>query len=329
MNNIEDILKLITGDLDSGRRKDVLLKINEKPETKDFYKKAKISWALMSSTRQMPSYKVEKSYQELQPKITASKSALPIYSFLKYAAVLILFLGVSVTMFYLGKGNYFNSGDQIKYISVVADYGQISKIVLPDSSVVWLNSGTTLTYNSNFSYNNRDLKLSGQAFLEVQKNKKIPLIVSSGDLKVKVHGTRFDVCAYPNENKINVVLESGSVELLHAKNTSFSYQLKPGEMAEYDLESKRMVVNETGLENYTNWKDGILIFRDAPMAEVIKMLERKFNIEIITDNPKVYKSVFNAKFKNESLTEILDYIQFTCSVFYRIQKEDQSKIIFY
>ncbi|HAZ00666.1 MAG: hypothetical protein A2W90_14415 [Bacteroidetes bacterium GWF2_42_66] len=326
---MDDILDLITGNTNSDGKQVVLKRIEEEPETKNFFRKAKIAWAFMSSTRKAPDELVDKSFRELQNRISLKPKSLTIYSLLKYAAILILVVGISSAMFYLGKESNPVPVDVMKYTSVVADYGQISKVILPDSSVVWLNSGTTLTYNSNFSFSNRDLTLNGQAFLEVRKNKEIPLIVSSGDLKVKVHGTRFDVSAYPEEKKIDVVLESGSVELLHAKNTDFSYTLKPGEMAEYNLESKSLAINETGLKNYTRWKDGVLIFKDASMAEVIKKLERKFNVEIVTDNPGVYKSVFNANFKNESLTEILDYIHFSCPISYRILQEDQSKIILY
>ena len=108
--------------------------------------------------------------------------------------------------------------------------------------------------------------------------------------------------------------------------------LKPGEMAQYDMKSKSIVINETGLEKYADWKDGVLRFRNTPMDEVIRRLERKFNVEIIVNNPRIYKSVFNANFKNEGLSEIMDYIQFSCPVSYRIQKENESvksKIILY
>ena len=322
---MDDILDLITGNLNSEGKKVVLTKIKEEPETKIFFRKAKIVWALMSSTRKAPDDLIDKSFCELQTRISLKPRTLKINPFLKYAAILILFIGVSSALFFLGKQSTPGHSNTIRYTSIVADYGQISKVILPDGSTVWLNSGTKLTYNSDFSFTNRDLALSGQAFLKVQKNENIPLIVSSGDLKVKVHGTKFDVCAYPDEDKINVILESGCVELLHAKNKDFSYKLKPGEVAEYDHKSENVNINNADLKNYAEWKNGVLIFRDTPMDEVIKMLERKFNVDIIVDNPKVYKSLFNANFKNESLTEILDYIQFSCSVSYRIADDEPTK----
>lgn len=304
--------------------------VKDDTDSADFYKKAKITWALMSSTRKMPEYKIEESYHELHSRISSNQNSLRLNSFFRYAAVFILVAGISALTFYLGKQNSFSSDSGIKYTSVVADRGQISKIILPDSSVVWLNSGTTLTYDNGYSYENRNLKLSGQAFLEVKKNQKLPMVVASGDLRVKVLGTRFDVCAYPDENSIQVFLESGKVELLNSADHSFNYKLTPGEVAKYDSQSGKIKVKEASKGDYFAWKDGELKFVDVPMGEVIRQLERKFDVTVTVKNPNVYKTVFNANFTTESLKEILEYIQFTCPINYELIKQNetaQSKII--
>lgn len=321
MKNLDDIFGLITGNIDIQRKQDIYLTLRSNAEAEDIFKKAKITWALMSSTRKVPDYKVEESYRILNTRISKKTASFKLGRYFRYAAVLILMIGISTLAFYLGKQNSYIQYTAIKYTSVVADNGQISKIILPDSSVVWLNSGTTLTYDNNYSYKNRNLKLSGQAFLEVKKNKNLPLILASGNLRVKVLGTRFDVNAYPDDSRIKVTLESGKVELLSSIDRSLHCQLNPGEMAEYESQSNKMVIKAVESRNYTNWKEGAMIFLDTPMIEVFKSLERKFDIKIEVENPKVYKSVFNANFKNENLKEILDYIQFSCRITYQLIPE--------
>lgn len=319
MRNLDDILSLITGNASPEQRKEVFSILKEEPETKEFYRKAKVTWALTSSTRKMSDYKVEKSYQKLHTRISKrqdSRIIIPIY--VRYAAVILLLIGIPSTMFFWGRQNSGVSVTEVRYTSVVADKGQIAKVVLPDSSVVWLNSETTITYDNNFAQNNRNLSLRGQAFLEVKKNKNLPLVVASGNLQVKVLGTRFDVKAYPEDNNIKVTLESGKVELLNSTDKSFDYKMKPGQIACYDPESNNVEIKAIKAENYTNWKDGRLVFVDAPVSEVIKSLKRKFDIDIEIGNPSAYKSVFNANFKNESLKEILDYIQYSCQLKYLI-----------
>lgn len=330
MKNLEDILKLITGNVDAECKQDIYSTVRGDTDAEDIFKKAKITWALMSSTRKMPDYKVEESYRVLHARISLRQNSFKFNQYLKYAAVLILAVGISTLTFYLGKQKSDISEPGLKYTSVVADRGQISKVILPDSSIIWLNSGTTLTYDNHYSYNNRNLNLSGQAFLEVRKNRDLPLIVASGNLRVKVLGTRFDMNAYPDDDMIKVILESGKVELLNSTNNSFNYKLNPGEMAEYESQSGRMEIKTVESKKYSNWKEGDLVFVDTPMAEVLKSLERKFDIEIEVGNSKVYKSVFNANFKNESLKEILDYIQFSCPVTYRLLPKNgaiQAKVI--
>jgi ferric-dicitrate binding protein FerR (iron transport regulator) len=192
--------------------------------------------------------------------------------------------------------------------------------------VVWLNSGTKITYNNNFGNNNREIKLIGQAFFQVTKNKEIPLVVHCNELKVKVLGTRFDVNAYSNNETISVALQSGSVELLHSKNESFQYELVPGEMAQYDIHSKKVFVKKVNVGRITAWTDGILYFNDSPMKEVLIQLERKYNIDIEVKNSKIYNSVFTATIKNETLEEIFRSIGYSCSVRYRIVRGEERDV---
>ncbi len=325
MKNLDDILNLITGNIAPDRKKEVFSIIKEDSENEELYRKAKTTWALMSSAQKMPDYEIEKSYKRLNARISAKHGFQKILStYVRYAAAVVLLVSFSAIVFYLGRQDNHNLVSELKYTSVVADKGQISKVILPDSSIVWINSGTTLTYDNNFSQNNRNLSLKGQAFFEVRKNKHLPLIVTSGDLQVKVLGTRFDVKAYPDDDEIKVTLESGKVELLNAKDKSFAYRMIPGQMASYDLQSSKVKKKTVVTQNYSGWKTGNLIFIDTPMAEVIKSLKRKFDIEIEVGNTSVYRSVFNANFKNESMKEILDYIRFSCHVNYTIVPEKNS-----
>lgn len=321
MKSTDHIIKYIAGCMEPGRKKEIFTEIEQDPESEKVYNKVKAAWAFLASTNQMSEYKIEKSYKKLLTKIELHPSSfrLRMSPLLRYAAVLILLLGILPLMFYLK--NQLTNKTELKYTSIVARYKEMSQVILPDSSVVWLNSGTTLTYNNNYSVNNRDLSLKGEAYFSVRKNTKIPLTITCGLLKIRDLGTQFNVSAYPEDQKITVVLEEGSVELLHKKDKSFNYKLKPGEMAQYDEISKNITIKKTNVKDYTVWKDGVLFFKDTPIEDVIKSLERKFNADILVKNPTVYEPVLNATFKDENLTEILDYIHYTCHIRYKIYKD--------
>lgn len=328
MKNTEDIVNLAADCIEPGRKEELFSEIEQDPESEKIYNKAKAAWAFLASTNNMPEYRIENSYKKLQARLNSQNTSfsLKINLLLKYAAVLLLFLCTLPLAFYL-KNQLTDSETELRYTSVVAKYKQISEVILPDSSVVWLNSGSTLTYNNNYSLNNRDLVIKGEAYFDVRKNGKIPLTVSFNDFKVKVLGTRFNVNAYPDNKEITVALEMGAVELLLSKNKSFRYQLKPGEIAAYDTKTNEVRVKETTIGDYTAWKDGLLVFRDTPLDEVIKILERKFNAYFIVEDPAIYEPAFNATFRDEDLSEVLDYIKYTCHVNYSLSRDDVNKTI--
>jgi ferric-dicitrate binding protein FerR (iron transport regulator) len=233
---------------------------------------------------------------------------------------------VAAVFFFLNKGNVSPLAINNTYTTVSTNNGQNSKVLLPDSSVVWINSGTTLSYNTNFAVSDRTVILTGQAFFQIAKNEQIPLTVKCNELNVKVLGTRFDVSAYPEERNISIVLESGSVELLDTKDKTFAQMLNPGEKAEYNIERNELSISVVDSYNYTSWKDGILIFRDEPMENVFAKLERWYNIDIEVKNEKVNQLIFNATIVNESMGEIFDLIKFSCAISYTIINSKNPKI---
>ena len=328
MKNTEDIINLAAGCIEPGRREDLFSEIEQDTESEKIYNKVKIAWAFLASTKNMPEYKIENSYKKLQSRLSSRSTSFRLKTnlLLKYAAVLLLFLCTLPLAFYL-KNQLTDNGAELKYTTVVAKYKQISEVILPDSSVVWLNSGSSLTYNNNYSLDNRDLTIKGEGYFDITKNKKIPLTVSFNDLKVKVLGTKFNVSAYPDNRKVTVALETGCVQLSHARNKSFSYTLAPGEIAEYNTKTKKVRVKKTTIGDYTAWKDGLLVFRDTPMNEVIRMLERKFNVDFVVNDPAMYDPTFNATFRDENLVEVLDYIKYTCHVSYSLSKDDANKTL--
>ncbi|MGV8096704.1 MAG: FecR family protein [Mangrovibacterium sp.] len=328
MKNTDDIIKLAAGCVEPGRKEELFSELEQDPESEKTYNKVKVASAFLASANKMPEYKIENSYKKLQAKINlhATPFRLKASLLLKYAAILILLLGILPFLFYLRNQYRLTGNTELKYTSVVAKYKEMSQVILPDSSIVWLNSGTTLTYNNHYSFNNRDLSVKGEAYLDVRKNSEIPLIITCDELKVKVLGTKFNVSAYPEDHQITVALESGAIELLHTKNKSFNYKLRPGEIAHYNPELKKVTIEKTNVADYTVWKDGFLFFKDTPMSEVIKRLERKFNVDIVVKNPAVYEPAFNATFKDENLIEVLDYIRYSCHIGYKIQKNNTNRI---
>lgn len=314
--DINKIWGIVTGDANESDKQLVLAEIEQDKEAQKVYNELKNIWALLSSTKEMPIAEANEMYSRFKEQLPsgANTRRLRLNSLLKYAAIFILGVVITSLSVFLTESKGL-LGSQKEFIqTIVADKGQISKVILPDSSVVWINSGSKITYNSKFAANNRKIKLVGQAFFQAAHNEKIPLVVDVDGFLVKVLGTKFDVNAYSGEKNIRVVLESGSVELHQSSDRNFNYTLSPGEMATFNPESKKLTIDRVKPELFSSWKEGVLIFRDKPMAEVLDALQRRYNIDIEVKDQDIYKSVFTARLCDEPLEKVLKSMEFSCSV---------------
>lgn len=323
MKDQKKILEVISGNLKNDERKEFFSGLETNQELSHEFDKIKNAWALLASTKRMPPAVLENLYKDFRSQIAENqKPRLKLFRDMwKYAAVFVLAVGLTSVLFFWSDRHVSLVENKVQ-TNILAENGQISKVILPDSSVVWLNSGSQLTYSTNYSIVNRDVQLTGQAFFQVAKNKNLPFKVKLSDLEVKVLGTRFDVKGYSGDNNINVVLEEGKVELLHTQNKSFRVELVPGEMATYNKSLKSLTTTKIKTGDFTSWKEGILVFREEPMSEVIPKLQRRYNIDIEVVNPEIYKSVYTAKITNESLDELFKSIGFASAIQYRIVKSD-------
>jgi len=215
MDRKEEIWKLVTGNISGNEKLAIWSEIENDKDAKAEYNKIKNAWALLSSTKEMPVAEANEMYSRFREHLPSANNTrrIRLNNLLKYAAIFILGVAITSLSVYFTESKGWLRSDQEFVQTVVADKGQISKVILPDSSVVWINSGSKITYNSKFAENNRKIGLVGQAFFQAAHNKKIPFVVDVNGFLVKVLGTKFDVNAYSGEKNIRVVLESGRVEL--------------------------------------------------------------------------------------------------------------------
>lgn len=316
---------LTTSNLDDSVKRNLLVKISNDADAKKLYVKVKTVWSFLSFSRKMESSRVDDSYSEIKDELGTSVN--PVYFILKYrlrfaSAIFILFVLLSLAYFI--PDSFSNLGQNTKYVSVFAENGRISKIILPDSSLVWLNSGSTLRYTQDYSKINRKLELVGQAFLKVTKDSAHPMIVDCNGMKVKVVGTEFEVCAYPGDPEIEIKLQCGEVEVSANPEHAVYYRLSPGEMAKYNVTTKDVGISEFDKTTAGSWKDGSLEFKGTPMPEVIRVLERRFNIEIVSLDSGVNEIALTAYFfADDSIDKVMELISKSCGIEYEIIHKDK------
>ncbi|UEG51355.1 FecR domain-containing protein [Mucilaginibacter daejeonensis] len=161
--------------------------------------------------------------------------------------------------------------------------GKRYELVLPDGSKVWLNSQTVLTFPTDFGPSERVVELSGEAYFEVQHMDNKPFKVRSRSQTVQVLGTHFNISAYPDDDRVVTTLTSGSVKVFDANSSCL---LKPGQQAQKADASGGFDVSTADLNEVLGWKDGVLLFKDATIEELMQTVSRAFDVDVEVD-PRV------------------------------------------
>jgi len=208
--------------------------------------------------------------------------------------------------------------------------GVKSSFYLPDSTRVWLNSSSSITFPGIFTGNTRQVSVLGEAFLDVRANKEKPFIIDLGKFNVKVLGTQFDVINYVKEKQSEIILESGKITLFRgsSKNEQDLATLQPGELAAFDKENNKIGISRVETQKYISWINGKLIFRDDQMDEVVRKLNRWFNVEITIADPEIQKYVYTATFQDESIDQILELLTISAPIRYQVIQREKDNDMF-
>lgn len=192
------------------------------------------------------------------------------------------------------------------FCEIVVPEGSRTHLTLPDSSVVWLNSGSRLSYSKNFGEENRDIWLSGEGYFEVHRDEEHPFIVSADQMKVKVLGTIFNFCAEEGASTEKVDLIKGKVEVSVGDGNTMV--LAPGQQAVLDKETGVLSSAESDLF-VSDWVNGRLSFVNIPMTEIFARLQKHFNVRIDVCDEHLAEEYFTGSIDlNLTLDEILAYL---------------------
>lgn len=187
-----------------------------------------------------------------------------------------------------------------------APVGQIVTVTLPDSSVVYLNSGSTLTYPVKFAADKREVSLEGQGWFKVYASRTYPFYVNtSKGMTLYVYGTEFDLAAYPQEKDIEIYLASGNLNMqLPVKNVECA--VKPNQKLTYDTVKESIDVQDIPDGMGYDWKEGNLCFRHSTISEILTTLSRRFDVVMDAVNVSKDDNEYHASFtSSETLEDIL------------------------
>ncbi|HZL12136.1 MAG TPA: FecR domain-containing protein [Prolixibacteraceae bacterium] len=300
--------------------------IGESSENDRYYTEQKNLLNLFFLRQKMQQVDEHKAYTKISSKLFPKNRFDFLIQLQRIAAILLLPVLIVSALYYYSDKNHIEQFPSV-YNTVETPLGMRSGLTLPDGTKVWLNAGTKLSYPVLFSDQYREVKLSGEAYFEVKKNKKWPFIVNAGNMNLIVTGTTFNCNAYPENNQIQTVLVEGQVTVMNVSAT-WNKVLEPGELAVFSRDTQQITKIKTDLEKYIAWKSGKLMFREDKMNLVVEKLQRWYNVDFEIMDKEISDYVYTATFIDESLDQVLKMLSLSAPINYsvslRTKLEDQT-----
>lgn len=338
----ELLLRYIKGEATNKEEREILEWIGKSLENERYFVTLNNLWI----SQNISDKKASKEELEAIVKLTTGKKVFG-GRFRKYvpyaaAAVILLSAGLNFLLF-SGTVSPVKKGDEpVRMAWLPTEYkheiytekGVKARVILPDGSKVWLNSDSRMVYPDRFETDIREIEFSGEAYFDVVRDSLRPLVINTNkDFKVEVLGTKFNLKSYDNDSEARTTLYSGSVKIVSKvpggklkNDKEVVTKLKPLESCIIRDKQNPIHIKPENPEKQTAWKDGRIIFESTPMAETIKILERWHGVEFEVKDKSVYTFDITARFKSESIVQIMEMIKYCALIDYSI---DSNKVVLY
>lgn len=314
-NNMEDLLlAYYEGQGTEEERARVESWIHESEENHQIARQVGMLCLATDTLKMSEKIDTEKALKKVKRKITVQKRIIRWDWLQRAAAILFLPVLAALLMEY-----WVHRDNEIQMLEARTSPGMTAKVVLPDSSVVCLNSNSELRYPSSFrGEETRKVELQGEAYFDVYRNPDKKFIVSApGKTQVEVLGTSFNIEAYQEEPEVTVTLVKGKVVFgYNLSGESKRISLTPGQKVIYDVKNAAAKLDKTSCLVETAWKDGKVIFSNTPLKEALHALEKRYNVKFILSNPHL-DGAFTGTFTNQRLETILEYFRISSAIQWR------------
>ena len=279
---------------------------------------------LIPNRRALPERFLENEWNHLSRKLDLDTQKAPAikpgrrFRIWHYAAACAVLFAIAGAMF---TNSVRNQKKLVAEVEIVVPRGETRNILLPDNTVVFLNSDTKLSYNTNFGKKKREVSLAGEAYFDVTYKEGKPFIVNTPENRIRVLGTAFNVNTYPDENLHQISLERGKIEVSHQNQEP--YDLHPNQTYLLLRSSGSSKIFKTEhVADYSSWSRGEIILRNHRFSDMARDLERSHNVVFEIQNEQILASRYTGEFsRDESIRKILDIIKLTSHFEFEIERD--------
>lgn len=316
------IISFLDGSISPSDKKELLLWLQASEANRTKFMEIKNIWNASQFINKKPD--VEKAFEVFSERVEDYQSRKKFmttrrigYTLLGVASVFLLL----IMLFPKEKRHIFewNENDTVMMTEVIMPEGTKGSVMLPDSSVVWLNSGSKLEYPEKFDGKTRVVKMQGEAYFEVRRDESKPFIVELDAQKVEVLGTTFNVKNKTSDKNTEITLISGSV-MVDFDLSGKKILLQPNERITYSKSSETLSVEKVDAELYKIWTKNRLSFDNANLAHVLSCLEKWYDITIEFPEDAGNVNGITLSVTKEPVEEVLGAISYIAPIKYNVQQ---------
>ena len=312
---IELLHRLIAGTTTEEENRQLMEWFRQCASKEEFFMLFETAWK--ESPDEMPRDVQERMYRRLSRELDEKKTKTILlrsrFSWKVWPQIV-----VACIIIVLGLVNY-RMNDKQKQLStqnftVSAEKGQRAFVTLPDSTKVWLNSDTKISYPADYGMKERNVALVGEAYFEVAKNPEKRFIVEAKGMQVEALGTAFNINAYKDENQMIASLFSGSVRVSYDDHVAI---LKPYESVKVDLLAHSFSqYKDENMQETALWRQNEITFDGESLEEITRIMNRLYNTTIYIEDESLKKECYIGTIRNNSLENFIDIINLTTPVIY-------------
>lgn len=293
------------------KRIDDFFQVQERKQTLEHYKLSDEMWSA-----------IHRKVRESKPVFSTDTEMVESRSFLRR---MLIPISVAASLLLIGLVGYrlFFGSDQssVPMLEARTEKGQKAIITLSDHSVVYLNSESTIRYPETFEEGKREVILTGEAFFEVAPDKTKPFLVHTGAVTTQVLGTSFNINTF-SPSDIRVTVASGKVKVSTETGSgtdtaSNAVILLPNQQAIYNAHRRELKTAEVDIDRFIAWKNNSLYFDDTSLDEAAVQLGRWYDVTIVFENDRIRNCRINGKFKDATLSTVLESIRYMYPVEYK------------
>ncbi len=327
--HIQLITRILSGNANASERVSLDAWLSMSTDNEKEFRSYQHIWEIAGRANPKAVFNTDESWSKLNAMIsciedTEEEETVAVVSSKKAPLSIGFYLKRIAAVFVLAFGLYFlfNKVSQPQMLSVDTNNLAQFSAELPDGTRVVLNQSSSISYPEKFNESQRLVAFKGEGLFKVAHNPDKPMIIESGNLRVKVLGTAFDLINYPESNEVSLFLQEGKVLFysIDPNDGSVVEQivLTPGQKGVYNKTSHEISKEVFHDSNYLAWQSGILEFDKTPLSDVFDILEKTYSIKIADGQP--YENLLlTARYQGEAIDSIFESLHIIFGIDYTVE----------